>query len=248
MTHRAPPSTGAPPQDQVSTNAAAARPPARPDVPPDSRVEALSTLLDRAGGAVWRVASPGVAAESVPAGLPTGFPRLDAALPGGGWPANTLVEVLLGRAGIGEVSLWLPVLLQLAAAPRWVAWVSPPYVPYGPALAQAGLPPERLLWVTPGTPAEALWATEQSLRSGACAAALAWMDKVTDRALRRLKLAAEQGQALGVVFRPLAQAAQASPATLRLALHPRPAGGLDVEVLKCQGGRPALVRDALRHA
>jgi protein ImuA len=115
-------------------------------------------------------------------------------------------------------------------------------------LAQAGVQPEQVLWVAPESPAEALWAMEQALRSGACAAVFGWAHPADDHALRRLKLAAAQGGALGVLFRPLAQVAMASPASLRLVLHPRPAGGLDIEVLKCQGGRPGWVRDALRHS
>lgn len=233
-----------------------------PGAPPVD-AEALSSLLEQSAGAVWRVRSQGgVSASSAEARLPTGFPRLDAALPGGGWPTGTLVEVLAPRAGIGEVSLWLPALQRWAAgvpaqpcndgAPRpsrsrWLAWIRPPYVPYGPALAQAGVLPEQVLWVAPESPAEALWAMEQVLRSGACAAAFGWAHPADDHALRRLKLAAAQGKTLGVLFRPPAQAAVPSPASLRLLLHPRPAGGLDVEILKSQGGRPGWVRDALRH-
>ncbi len=226
--------------------------------PPAVRTQALSTLLEQASGAVWRVGPQGsVSAAFGATHLPTGFPRLDTVLPGGGWPVGTLIEVLTARAGVGEVSLWLPALQHwsvgvsaattVPAHSRWVAWVRPPYVPYGPALAQAGLRVEQMLWVATEGPAEALWAAEQVLRSGACAAAFVWAHPADDRALRRLKLAAAQGQSLGVVFRPLAQAAVASPASLRLVLHPRPAGGLDIEMLKCQGSYPGWVRDALRH-
>ena len=233
-----------------------------PGAPP-VQAEALASLLEQSAGAVWRVGPQGgVSAFAAGAYLPTGFPRLSAVLPGGGWPVGTLVEVLSAGSGVGEVSLWLPALQRWAAGgpvracddgarvsakPRWLAWVRPPYVPYGPALAQAGVQPEQVLWVAPESPAEALWAMEQALRSGACAAVFGWAHPADDHALRRLKLAAAQGGALGVLFRPLAQVAVASPASLRLVLHPRPAGGLDIEVLKCQGGRPGWVRDALRH-
>jgi len=57
--------------------------------------------------------------------------------------------------------------------------------------------------------------------------------------LRRLHIAAQQGETLFFQIRPLAGAEDASPATLRLALRPA-AGGLDVEVVKrrrpqCEG-------------
>ncbi len=234
-----------------------------PGAPP-VQTEALSSLLAQSAGAVWRVCSQGsLSAFAAGERLSTGFPRLDAVLPGGGWPPGTLVEVLSARAGIGEVSLWLPALQRLAASPvsracddgaaisparaRWLAWISPPYVPYGPALLQAGILPEQVLWVAPRSPTESLWAMEQVLRSGACAAAFGWAHPADDHALRRLKLAASQGGTLGILFRPVAQAAVPSPASLRLVLHARPAGGLDIEILKCQGGRPGWIRDALRH-
>ena len=52
-------------------------------------------------GRVWqasRLAHAGAAA------LPTGFATLDAELPGGGWPAGALVELLADRPGVGEQS------------------------------------------------------------------------------------------------------------------------------------------------
>lgn len=200
----------------------------------------LGELLRHPG--VWRVA------ESVSAGTarPTGFARLDARI-GGGWPCDTLIELLLPSPGIGEFRLLLPALRELCAgeagAPRrWVAWIDPPHLPYAPALAGAGLDPAQMLVVRTRrgrSPAGAVpWAVEQALRSRACAVALAWVDALDDRALRRLKLAAEEGGSLGVLFRPLRCAAAPSPAALRLALEPRLDGGLDVVVLKGRGCTP----------
>jgi cell division inhibitor SulA/protein ImuA len=228
---------------------------------------ALHELLRHPG--VWR------AAESASAGptLPTGFGRLDGRI-GGGWPRDTLVELLLPSPGIGEFRLLLPALRGLCAgepgAPRrWVAWIDPPHLPYAPALAGAGLDPAQMLIVRsrghslrsfPGEqgqsafPAQAknegnvpcsAWATEQALRSRACAAALAWADATDDRALRRLKLAAEEGGSLGVLFRPLRCARDPSPAALRLALEPRGDGGLDVVVLKGRGSTPGRIEGLL---
>ena len=45
-----------------------------------------------------------------------------------------------------------------------VVLVGAPWVPFGPALAAQGLPPERLLCVQADAPAARLWAAEQALR------------------------------------------------------------------------------------
>jgi hypothetical protein len=170
--------------------------------------------------------------------LKSGWPRLDAALPGGGWPLGTLIELLLPRHGVGELTLLLPALTALATADeelRWLTWIGPPHEPYAPALAQAGIRPERLLLVRVSGERERLWATEQALQSASCSAVLAWLESVPERALRRLKLAVGQGSVLGVLLRPLKERAETSPATLRLALMPT-ADGLTIEVVKRRGG------------
>ena len=191
-----------------------------------SAVVSLDTLL--AGRRLWRgPASPPPAARE-----PTGHAALDAALPGGGWPEAALTELLLASDGIGELGLLLPTLARLTQAGRPVAWVDPPYRPYVPALARAGIDPSRLHVVDTGG-GETAWALEQCLRSQACAAVLGWPLRADDRTLRRLQVAAETGQALGFVFRPLAAARNPSPAALRLQLEP---GRL--RVLKCRGGVP----------
>src|SRR5436190_18282622 len=73
----------------------------------------------------------------------TGFARLDAALPGGGWPMATLSEVLHDGAGIGEVRFLSAALARASANDRLVAWINPPLLPYAPAIAQSGIALER---------------------------------------------------------------------------------------------------------
>lgn len=185
----------------------------------------------------------GVAGEA-PATVPSGFRRLDERLPGGGWPLATLIELLLPTAGVGEIRLLLPALCRLSQAvpgePRWIAWLAPPHLPYAPALADAGLDPARMLVIRPRAGLDLLWAMEQALRSGACAAVLGWVGATDDRALRRLKLAAEEGRSPGFLFRPSVHREESSPAALRLVLSAHDYG-LDVEILKSQGGMPARI-------
>ena len=64
--------------------------------------------------AIWRGNQP--VAVSSPS-LPTGFPALDAELPGGGWPTAALVEILPQHEGIGELRILGHALSRLKAAP-----------------------------------------------------------------------------------------------------------------------------------
>jgi cell division inhibitor SulA/protein ImuA len=169
--------------------------------------------------------------------LVSGFEELDRRLPRGGWPLGALTELLSVTQGIGELSLFLPALNRLAHSGRYIAWIAPPYIPYAPALLQQGLPLERLLIIYTHSPSESLWATEQALRCPAVGAVLGWAEHLVDKSLRRLQLAAEAGGSLGILHRPLAAAAEASPAALRLQLQPHPQQGLDIHILKARGGR-----------
>jgi cell division inhibitor SulA/protein ImuA len=170
---------------------------------------------------------------------PSGFPELDANLPGGGWPVGAIAELMSDTIGIGELSLLVPVLSRLARAGRYIAWIAPPYLPYAPALAQRGLPLERVLLIQTRNLQESLWATEQALRCPAIGAVLGWPAYIVDKNVRRLQLAAEAGGSLGILYRPPEAARESSPAALRLRLHAAP-DGLAVEIHKSRGGRAGL--------
>ncbi len=186
------------------------------------------------------------------AGIATGYAELDKHLPGGGWPPDSLTEVLTTRYGIGELRLLMPALAQLSnEAPRqdftepgWIAWVAPPFQPYPPALQQCGIDLSRMLIVRPKEASEVLWSAEQALSSGTCAAVLLWPDTLDDQGSRRLQLAAEKGRSWAVAFRPLAARRQPSAAALRLALHSN-TQGMRVHILKSRGGRPAVITKLL---
>ncbi|MBI2316561.1 MAG: translesion DNA synthesis-associated protein ImuA [Betaproteobacteria bacterium] len=182
--------------------------------------------------ALWRGAD---LARTAAPGVPSGFPVLDAELPGGGWPVGSLTEILRTQEGIGELRILGPALAALSAQGRHLAWIAPPYSPYAPALAAAGIDPGQLFVVRTGNEKEALWAIEQALRSNACGAVLAWLQSPRYAELRRLQLAAEGGgRALAVLFRPEKAAAEPSPAVLRIALGAA-AGGLAVRIVKRRG-------------
>jgi hypothetical protein len=202
-------------------------------------VSSLADIL--ADARVWRLKDAS-AAPARPV-WSTGKSSLDARLPGGGWPTASLIEVLLDDTGLGEVQLFLPALVEsqrTSGDVPWLVWIAPPHEPYAPALAQQGIELTRLLVVRPTTATEALWAAEQALGSGVCAAVLLWLKGTDDRWLRRLKLAAEAGGALGVLFRPERHRFESSPASLRL-LMTQGKHETHLDLLKVQGGRPGPV-------
>jgi hypothetical protein len=168
--------------------------------------------------------------------LSTGFAELNEQLPGGGWARGALTEILLEREGIGELRLLLPALALVSTQSEWQAWVSPPHVPYAPALSVAGVNLKQLLVAWPQTPADAWWTTEQALRSGACSAVLAWLSTPDEKRMRRLQLGAESGNAWGVLFRSASAAQERSTASLRLRLEAT-SNGLAVHILKRRGGQ-----------
>lgn len=187
--------------------------------------------------AVWR---PGERPAVPLRVLPCGVPGLERELPGGGWPLGCITEVIGSATGIGEVSLLLPALAELTRRGESVAWVAPPFVPYAPALQQAGIDLRQMLHIDAQDEGDALWAAEQSLRSGTCGAVLVWPGRADNTALRRLQLAAEAGGAWCVVLRERAAAGVASPAAVRVEVD-SDGRRRQVRLLKCRGGRNGCV-------
>lgn len=168
--------------------------------------------------------------------LPTGFDALDRVLPGGGWPRAALSEILFPADGVGELRLLLPALVMLGREGRPIVLVAPPYLSFPAAWIAAGVD-LRWLQIVQAGEADAMWATEQCLRSAACAAVLCWPRQADTATLRRLQLAAETGQTTGFMLRPSQAAAQASMAAVRIGIETGPSR---LRVLKCRGGNPPV--------
>ena len=151
----------------------------------------------------------------------------------GGWPVGTLIELLTQQPGIGELRLLAPILAKVSKS--GIVMLEPPHAPQITAFAGLGIAPAHLTWIRSGRgTADALWAAEQVLRSGCYGAVCFWQKQMRPESLRRLNLAAQQGETLFFTFRPLAAAQDASPAPLRLALRPA-SGGVDIEIVKRRG-------------
>ncbi|HSS69895.1 MAG TPA: translesion DNA synthesis-associated protein ImuA [Casimicrobiaceae bacterium] len=167
--------------------------------------------------------------------VPSGFIELDRALPGGGWPQNALTELLQDEEGIGELRLLMPALQRLAQAGESIVLVTPPYLPHAPAFAAAGIDPAQVIIVATAEDKHRWWAAEQVLRANSAGALLFWPGSLGEQRLRRLQLAAQEGETLAFVFATTARAAQPSPAPLRIRLSPVGAR-LRVDVFKRRGG------------
>ncbi|HHM04905.1 MAG TPA: translesion DNA synthesis-associated protein ImuA [Gammaproteobacteria bacterium] len=190
---------------------------------------ALERLL-RSTPLLWRGA---VRRDSALATVATGFASLDAALPGGGWPRRGVMEIVVPAWGMGELRLLVPLMLTVQRQGGWLVWVMPPYVPYAPALAGLGLDLGRVLLVEPKRDREVLWSMEKALRAAGTGMVLAWPPQPGHSQMRRLQLAAEAGNSVGVVFATRDRGP--SPAPLRLQLGPLKEG-LRVRLLKARGG------------
>ena len=203
-------------QNQVIANPSRQKP-SHSDIRDRTKISPTNLL---AHPQLWRAGQ--LSQRTVSRGLTSGYPGLDAQLPGGGWPRAGLTEVLHAQPGLGELRLLAPMLADLSQDEnRWIAWINPPAIPYAPALGRFGIRSDRLLMIHPKNHADALWAAEQAARSGTCSAVLVWLDegRLKNAETRRLQVAAKQGSSLTCLFRPTRAAQHASAAELRLKLH-----------------------------
>lgn len=135
-------------------------------------------------------------------GQSTGYPQFDDILPRRGWPQNGLVEIITPNEGMGELQLLIPLMRSVIDQGQWILWVSPPHLVYAPALIQAGINTAHILVVSLDTPCkDALWSIEKALQTSSCGLVLAWQNWLPGKVLRRLQLAAEDGNTLGVLFK-----------------------------------------------
>lgn len=143
--------------------------------------------------------------------LQFGIGELDDRLAGGG----------LSRAALHEFSSSVPALAEdaattlfvaglaarLAAEGRSVLWALTRFDLYAPGLEQAGLGPDKVVFVEARDDRELLAAMEDGLRSGALAAVVGEARRVDMTATRRLQLAAAEGSTPALVYRRWRKAA-----------------------------------------
>jgi hypothetical protein len=176
--------------------------------------KSLQEVLKRAD--IWQASNHSQSSAS----LSTGYASLDQSLHYSGWPLNQMSELLIERVGIGEMQLVLPALAKMQAKGGWLFLIEPPFIPYAPAWLKANIDIDRMMIIKAEQQQECLWAAEKIIANQGVSGSLFWppKDQLSNKALKRLQLAAEQGHGLNFVFRSMSAISQSSPASLRLVI------------------------------
>ena len=134
--------------------------------------------------------------------LPFGIPQVDERLPGGGLIMGALHEVAGGGNGaIDGAAAALFAAGIVARAKGQILWCVVRQDLFAPALAQAGLSPDRVVYVEAGDDKAVLACFEEGLRHGGLAGVVAEVGRLTMTNSRRLQLAAESSGTLGIAIR-----------------------------------------------
>ncbi|MGY0613824.1 translesion DNA synthesis-associated protein ImuA [Vibrio sp. FJH11] len=171
-------------------------------------------------------------ADSHPFLNSSGFPELDTLL-GGGFPPHGVVE-MESVGSIGELRLLAP-YLKSSMARGVTTFIQPPALVNSLFLHSIGLDINQVWVVTPGHQRDALWATEQCLKSGACTNVLLWQEELEIHQVKRLQVASEQGACPLFMLKPSMTNRLSLPVSLSLKVQGHEQG-VSVEVLKRKGG------------
>ena len=134
--------------------------------------------------------------------LPFGIRELDDRLPGGGLAYATIHEVSGG--GTDTVNGAAAALFAAGIAARTkgkILWCLTRPDLFFPALAQAGLHPDRVIFCETGREEDVLAACEEGLGFGGFGCVVGELVRLPMTASRRLQLAAEKGKSIGLVVR-----------------------------------------------
>jgi len=192
----------------------------------------------------------------VAAALPFGLPAIDARLPGGGLALGALHEVAGGGNGAIDGAAAALFAAGIAARSKGpVLWCLIRQDLFAPALAQAGLAPDRVVYVEAEDEKAVLACCEEGLRHGGLGSVVAEIGRLSMTNSRRLQLAAESSGTLGIALRrwrrqsdaadfgqPTAAATRWRVTVLPSAPLPVPGVGRPrwlVELIRCRAGESA---------
>jgi protein ImuA len=134
--------------------------------------------------------------------LPFGIDEVDQRLAGGGLAAAALHEVTAATNSLNDDAAAALFSAGIAARSGGsVLWVLTRRDLFAPALALAGLPPNRVIYAECRRDEEALAVMEEGLRHGSLAAVVGEIGRMTMTATRRLQLAAENSGTTALMLR-----------------------------------------------
>ena len=215
-------------------------------MPVVSAIDSLRAEIERIGSKNRRVKSV----------LPFGIDEVDARLPAGGLALGALHEVAGGGNGTIDGAAAALFAAGIAARTRGkVLWCITRPDLFAPALAQAGLAPDRVLYVEAGDDKTVLACVEEGLRHGGLGAVVCEIARLTMTSSRRLAHCAEGTGTVGLALRrwrrqtEAADFGQPTAATTRwrisvLPSEPLPVPGVGrhrwlVELIRCRAGESA---------
>jgi protein ImuA len=134
--------------------------------------------------------------------LSFGIPAIDSRLPGGGLALGAIHEVAGGGNGAIDGAAAALFAAGIAARTRGkVLWCITRPDLFAPALAQAGLAPDQVIYVEAGDDKTVLACMEEGLRHGGLGTVVAETARLSMSASRRLQLAAEGTGSIGIALR-----------------------------------------------
>lgn len=188
--------------------------------------------------------------------LPFGLADVDSRLPVGGLPLGALHEVAGGGNGAVDGAAAALFVAGIAARTKGkVLWCMTRPDLFAPALAQAGLSSDRVIYVEAGDDKMVLACFEEGVRHRGLGAVVAEVARLSMTASRRLQLAAEESGTVGIAIRrwrrqteatdfgqPTAAATRWRVSVLPSAPLPVPGVGRArwlVELIRCRAGESA---------
>lgn len=134
--------------------------------------------------------------------LPFGVTEIDDRLPGGGLAYGALHEVAAGGAGTVDGAVAALFVAGIAARSKGkVLWCLTRPDLFAPALSQAGLHPDRVIYCEADKEEDVLASMEEGLAFGGLAAVVGELVRLPMTQSRRLQLAAEKTGTMGLVVR-----------------------------------------------
>lgn len=168
---------------------------------PEPAIESLRAQIEKIEGRGRRVKSV----------LPFGIAEIDSRLPGGGLTLGALHEIAGGGNGAVDGAAAALFAAGIAARTRGkVLWVITRPDLFAPALAQAGLSPDRVIYVEAGNDKTVLACVEEGLRHGGLGAVVGEVARLDMTASRRLQLCAEGSGTIGIALRRWRRQTEAS--------------------------------------